>query len=59
MLQPREADTLKASKNSRFSDPLDPEPGGLGYRLLAIGYRLLAIRDARCALRVSRRGSAG
>jgi hypothetical protein len=52
MLQPREADAPKASKNSRFSGPLDPEPGGLGYWLLAIGY-------SRCALRVSRRGSAG
>ena len=52
MLQPREADAPKASKNSRFSGPLDPEPGG-------VGYRLLAIRAARCALRVSRRGSAG
>jgi hypothetical protein len=47
MLQPQEADAPKASKNSRFSGPLDPEPGELGYWLLAIGYWLLAIRDAR------------
>ena len=47
MLQPREADAPKASKNSRFSGPLDPEPGGLGYWLLAIGYWLFAMRAAR------------
>ncbi len=51
MLQPREADAPKASKNSRFSGPLDPEPGGVGYRLLAIR---AAIGYSRCALRAAR-----
>ena len=52
MLQPREADAPKASKNSRSSGPLDPEPGGTW--LLAIGYWLLAIGYSRCAMRAAR-----
>jgi hypothetical protein len=43
MLQPQEADAPKASKNSRFSGPIDP----LRLGDLAIGYWLFALRAAR------------
>jgi hypothetical protein len=55
MLQPQEADALKASKNSRFARPIDPlHLGSLSLGQLAIGYWLWLF-----ALRVSQRGSAG